>query len=164
MNRGDERVFWIALNSCVCESPRDVRRLLAAFPAVGDIFRAPPRDLSELGVREDVLRRIGARETLETAKKELEKLDKKAYTLLTLRDDGYPPLLKETYDPPLVLTCSGRSEVLIEPAVAIVGSRKPTAYGRGRGGEDRGGTGFPGRRRRQRDSPAASTLAPIGGP
>jgi len=61
---------------------------------------------------------------------ELEKLEKKAYSTLTFEDAEYPPLLREIYDPPLVLYVSGRTEALAGPAVSIVGARRPTAYGR----------------------------------
>jgi DNA processing protein len=42
---------------------------------------------------------------------------------------AYPALLDEIYDPPLVLYCRGRPDVLARPAVAIVGTRRPTYYG-----------------------------------
>jgi DNA processing protein len=49
---------------------------------------------------------------------------------LTFEDPGYPGLLREIYDPPAVLFYFGRREVLDGPAIAIVGSRRPTPYGR----------------------------------
>src|SRR4030095_11287416 len=42
---------------------------------------------------------------------------------------GYPILLKEIFDPPLVLYAQGHMEVLDLPCVAIVGTRRPTYYG-----------------------------------
>jgi DNA processing protein len=50
--------------------------------------------------------------------------------LLTLADTDYPPLLLNTADPPLLLFVQGPVPVLSAPAVAIVGSRHPTAQGR----------------------------------
>jgi DNA processing protein len=49
--------------------------------------------------------------------------------LLTLADEDYPPLLLQTADPPAVLYVRGRAELLRHPAIAIVGSRSPTAGG-----------------------------------
>jgi DNA processing protein len=49
--------------------------------------------------------------------------------ILVRGSDGYPPLLDEIYDPPLVLYCRGHIEVLDLPAVAVVGTRRPTYYG-----------------------------------
>ncbi|MFH1574559.1 MAG: DNA-processing protein DprA [Acidobacteriota bacterium] len=41
----------------------------------------------------------------------------------------YPPLLEEISDPPMVLYARGNVEVLRRPAVAVVGTRRPTPYG-----------------------------------
>jgi DNA processing protein len=47
----------------------------------------------------------------------------------TILDSGYPPLLKNIYDPPWVLFYSGREELLMrERKIAIVGSRKADEY------------------------------------
>jgi DNA processing protein len=54
---------------------------------------------------------------------------------MTFEDGDYPVLLKEIFDPPLVLYVSGRPEVLNRPAVSIVGARKPTLYGRAVAGQ-----------------------------
>lgn len=51
-------------------------------------------------------------------------------TVLTPFDDGYPDILREIAQPPWVLYARGRMELLNRPAVAMVGTRVPTAYGR----------------------------------
>lgn len=50
--------------------------------------------------------------------------------LLTPFDDEYPRLLREIADPPFVLYALGNLERLSLPAVAIVGSREASRYGR----------------------------------
>jgi len=50
--------------------------------------------------------------------------------LLTAFEDEYPAALREISDPPFVLHALGRVERLRLPAVAIVGSRDATRYGR----------------------------------
>jgi len=52
-----------------------------------------------------------------------------AHHLLALGDSDYPAQLLATADPPLLLYLQGRRELLGEPCMAIVGSRKPTAQG-----------------------------------
>ncbi len=54
----------------------------------------------------------------------------KGIDLLTLRDEGYPEKLKNTYDPPLVLYVKGvlpQWETL--PVIGVVGTRKASPYG-----------------------------------
>jgi DNA processing protein len=61
---------------------------------------------------------------------EMEKLERYKVTALTLKDEAYPARLKETYDPPPVLYIRGRLTAEDEWAVAVVGTRRPTYYGR----------------------------------
>jgi DNA processing protein len=49
--------------------------------------------------------------------------------LITLLDEDYPPLLRETADPPALLYGSGRRELLMQSCLAIVGSRNATPQG-----------------------------------
>jgi DNA processing protein len=42
---------------------------------------------------------------------------------------GYPPLLSQLHDPPAELYVRGNAEILVEPAVAIVGARSCSPYG-----------------------------------
>lgn len=58
-------------------------------------------------------------------------LERSGVRLLTpFDDDGYPPLLAEIADPPLTLFARGALDRLSGPAVAVVGSRNATHYGR----------------------------------
>ncbi|WP_310385498.1 DNA-processing protein DprA [Roseateles sp.] len=51
------------------------------------------------------------------------------HDILLLGDADYPAALLQTADPPLLLYLHGRRELLGRPALAIVGSRSPTAQG-----------------------------------
>jgi DNA processing protein len=50
--------------------------------------------------------------------------------ILTLESPEYPPLLKSIYDPPPVIYCQGSSPEGFPAALAVVGTRVPTSYGR----------------------------------
>ncbi len=60
--------------------------------------------------------------------KEERRLEQAKAAFVTCRDDDYPPLLREIYDPPIGLYRKG-DYVLDRPAIAMVGSRKTTLYG-----------------------------------
>ena len=49
---------------------------------------------------------------------------------LTVEDDGYPRRLREIADPPPLLYVKGELAERDEWSIAIVGTRRPTAYGR----------------------------------
>ena len=51
------------------------------------------------------------------------------HSIVTLADAAYPRLLLEIADPPALLYCRGRAELLNRPALAVVGSRNATAQG-----------------------------------
>ncbi len=59
-----------------------------------------------------------------------EATERRGIRLLTPFDDEYPRLLREIADPPFVLFALGKIERLRLPAVAIVGSRDASRYGR----------------------------------
>jgi DNA processing protein len=46
---------------------------------------------------------------------------------ITSREPGYPAWLREIPDPPIVLWVRGDAEALVQPGVAVVGSRRPAA-------------------------------------
>ena len=50
--------------------------------------------------------------------------------VISIEDDRYPQLLKEIYDPPVVLFCKGNVRALSEPQIAIVGGRKSSSLAR----------------------------------
>jgi len=49
---------------------------------------------------------------------------------VTFWDDNYPLLLKEVYDPPLILFIDGDVEILAKKSLGVVGTRNPSQYGR----------------------------------
>ncbi len=57
-------------------------------------------------------------------------IEQSGTAIITCYDKNYPSILKEIAQPPWVLYAKGRLELLERPAVALVGTRVPTAYGR----------------------------------
>jgi DNA processing protein len=57
-------------------------------------------------------------------------IERTGIRIVTAFDEEYPRLLQETSDPPFLLYALGRIERLRLPAVAVVGSREASRYGR----------------------------------
>jgi DNA processing protein len=127
---GDAELYWLAFHMLFHGQSPAARRVLERFGSAGRLFRAGPSDLDGLRLGRDIVQAIVDRRALDNAGRELEKIREKAYTLLTFEDPGYPGHLREIFDPPFVLYCRGRTEALRNPAVAVVGSRRPSPYGR----------------------------------
>ncbi|MFC2141820.1 DNA-processing protein DprA [Acidobacteriota bacterium] len=123
-------VGWIGLSLVFHEKLASFQKILRAFSPIGDVYHARIRDLKALGVEEDAARQLLAPATQERARKELDRLDRAGFGVLTWDDEGYPERLREIYDPPAVLYYAGRSQLLEGPGVSVVGAREPTPYGR----------------------------------
>jgi len=121
---------WIALNMTPGVGPRVTARLLEHFGSAEAIFDASRRDLALLRLTPETIESIANRELHERAEAEIDRVRKLGGDILVLDDGVYPTLLRETYDPPVVLYVKGAwSECFDRPCVAIVGSRRCSTYG-----------------------------------
>jgi len=110
--------------------PRVTARLLEHFGSAEAIFDAPRRDLALLRLPPETIESIASRELHARAEAEIERVRKLGGDILVLDDGVYPALLRETYDPPVVLYVKGAwDECLERPCVAVVGSRRCSTYG-----------------------------------
>ncbi len=128
----DEFAAWFRLLGTPGLGREGARRLLATF---GDPARAlgAGRDALHTVVGPALARAVGTplaevEERLRAA--EAWRTGGAGRHVLTLGDPRYPPLLLQTADPPVLLYVQGQPKLLSAPALAIVGSRNPTAQGR----------------------------------
>jgi len=126
----DKRVLWAALNLLAVEDGKISRRLRKNFKSPLDVFGLPEGEILARGLDVEAARGIASPQLMKRAKREMQRTEDSGFELLTIEDKGYPSLLKEIYDPPFVLYCAGKVEALSEPAVAVVGSRAPSPYGK----------------------------------
>jgi DNA processing protein len=121
---------WIALNMTPGVGPRVTARLLEHFGSAEAIFDAPRRELALLRLTAEAIESIASKELHARAETEIARVRELGGDILVLDDGVYPALLRETYDPPVVLYVKGAWEECLErPCVAIVGSRRCSTYG-----------------------------------
>lgn len=60
----------------------------------------------------------------------LEKFEEESIKLISIKDDSYPDTLRDLDDSPPILFQKGRDLDMASPSVAIVGTRRPTSYGK----------------------------------
>ena len=120
---------WIALSLVAGIGSRTAGQLLERFGSPTDIFAASRAELQALGLEDETIDRLHSEEPRRQAEVELRKLARLGAEALTLEDPRYPPLLRRIYDPPIVLYAWGQVDVLTAPALAIVGTRRPSPYG-----------------------------------
>ncbi len=111
--------------------PRIRQSLLARFGTSQNVFDAPSAELMEIdGVGPKIAAAVVAAGHSRQAEQELARCRDLGIELVLRDDPAYPPALARICDPPGVLYCRGKLESRDELAVAIVGSRRCTVYGR----------------------------------
>ena len=130
MAQGLERyTYWLAVGLTPGIGARLAAELLKRFGAPEKIFSASKAELEACGLPAPVAQTIVSRSPLQAAEQELEKVRQLGARLLAWDEPDYPRLLKEIYDPPVLLYVRGDVSVLGGHCLAIVGSRTPTPYG-----------------------------------
>jgi DNA processing protein len=103
--------------------------LAAESPDLELLERPDPAALAQLGLTASAIQWLLRPDEARIAA-DLRWLRNSRCELLACTATGYPPLLRQAPDAPAVLYVRGRSEVLLEPQLAMVGSRNPSAGGR----------------------------------
>lgn len=122
---------WIALNLVPGLGARTARLLVAQWPKPAAIFAARAQELARAGAGAEAIESLRAGDTRASAEELKRKLDEIEARAITLFDEDYPRLLREIHDPPLVLYVRGElKRACAQPAIAVVGSRRASTYGR----------------------------------
>ncbi len=120
---------WLVLQTLPGMTPERLNRLTEAFPNPADVFEAPPDVVARLCGRKarEVLEKESPVDLAAKIRQEASKLGAEIIT----RDSGqYPETLHEIYAPPGAFFTEGEILAADSLAVAIVGMRRPTDYGR----------------------------------
>lgn len=122
---------WIGLNMIPGLGSARIKKLLGHFGSPESIFGSVQDELMKVpGIGKESAGRITDFNPEKEVGKELLLAEKKKVKIITLQDEEYPPRLREIFDPPLVLYVRGALLPEDENAVAIVGTRYPSFYGK----------------------------------
>jgi DNA processing protein len=124
------RKYWLGFNVIKGIGPVRLRALRQHFGDLEAAWHAPDADLAAAGLDRRTLANLTqARRTINLDKL-LDDVDAVGATVLTLDDPDYPALLRELPDAPPVLYVRGTVLDADQWAVAFVGTRRSTVYGR----------------------------------
>jgi DNA processing protein len=130
-NFDNSTLDWIALSFVTGVGSRTAALLIDRFGSPSACFDLNSGELEAAGLKRASIAALNSQTTREKAAEQLEELSKLGADVLTLADSRYPDLLRETYDPPIVLYIKGDFEkAMAQPALAVVGSRGCSTYGR----------------------------------
>lgn len=128
----EEIKYWNAFNLISEIGPVRFRKIMNYFPCFKEAYSAGEEELSKSGLEDRVINNIIVSRPEIDLDREMDKLAKEQIHVVTFRDKSYPSLLKEIYTPSPILYAKGDLNNAVEDrvCVAIVGTRKPSLYGK----------------------------------
>lgn len=122
--------YLLALHSIDGLGPIRLRAVLEYFKDPKLAWEAKPEELLKIGIfRNTVNLLMETRKSLEP-ETYAKKIAESGIKWVSIFDEDYPKLLAQIYTPPMVLYYKGDLKNRSEKAVAVVGTRKMTGYGR----------------------------------
>ena len=108
---------------------RTANSLLCHFRSPEAVLDCRREELEAQGVPPEVADDLLSSRSAERADEEWNKAEALGVRILDILHPDYPNLLREVYDPPVILYIKGERWNPDLPQVAIVGTRRPTGYG-----------------------------------
>ncbi len=127
----DELAYWIAFNRVSGIGPVSFKLLLDYFQDdLAAAWQADSKELAQAGLTQKAIENVIKLRSTSTPQQELEKLERLRIRVITWKDKSYPSLLREIDDAPPVLYTYGKLTEADQFALAVVGTRNSTTYGR----------------------------------
>jgi len=127
----EDKLYWLALSLVQGVGAILFKRLVEAFGSPRSVFEASPAALQQIpGVGSKTAYHINRFLKTDTLRKQLQLIEKHRVQIVTFNEEAYPELLRTIFDPPPVLYVKGTLSEKDRLAVAVVGSRKSSTYGR----------------------------------
>jgi len=128
MSRVDFK-YYNAFNLIQQIGPSRFRKLYSHFDSMKSAWEASASELEKAGLEKRVISEIISKRREISPDEEFKKIEKHGIKIVTIKDDLYPSRLKEIANPPATLYFRGEINN-DELAVAVVGSRKVSTYGK----------------------------------
>lgn len=122
--------YWIGFNLIPLIGPIKVRRLLDHFGNLETAWTADSSELKLAGLDERALGNVVKLRSTLDLDAEVHRLERLGVRALTWQDPDYPTLLRSISSSPPVLYVKGEITSEDEWAIAVVGTRSPSSYGR----------------------------------
>lgn len=122
--------YWVGFNIVPRIGPAKFRALLDHFGDLETAWRAEAQELKLAGLDRGGIENLLATRSMISLDEEMEKIEREGARVLTWEDPTYPTSLLNIHGPPPVLYVKGEILPGDEWAVAVVGTRNATVYGR----------------------------------
>jgi DNA processing protein len=126
---GEEK-YWLGFSRVAGIGAVRLRKLLEYFEGLAEAWQAGSGDLLAAGLEPKLVERTLALRKKLDLDQEMARLEKLQIKLLIQNGPGYPSRLAQTENAPPLLYCRGELSERDELALAVVGTRRFTPYGR----------------------------------
>ena len=127
----NELLHWIALTLVPGVGSVNAKNLISYCGGPADVFRKSRSRLMRIpGIGQATADAITSFHDFERAEQELAFIEKRKIRALPYTHPEYPFRLKEAEDAPVVIYCRGEINLNATRTVAVVGTRRATAYGK----------------------------------
>lgn len=126
----DERAYWLGFSRIAGVGRAALDKLLSTFGNLSSAWHASTSHLREAGLSDYVVKKIIETRTKLNLDTEIRRIDGLGATFITLPEPNYPSLLKNFRGAPPVLYVRGELTPADDKALAVVGTRKATRYGK----------------------------------
>lgn len=120
---------WLTLLHMPGIGPSTFHTLLDTFGSVEAALNASAAQLSGLGIKDEAVNTLNRQEQPDI-EADLNWRAETDHHIITFDDERYPARLKDLPDAPPVLYVRGDPDYLLQPQLAMVGARNPSAAGR----------------------------------
>lgn len=122
--------YWVGFNNVRGIGPLRLRALLDTYGSIERAWHASADQLRSVGLDSRSVRNLIETRSRINLEQELERIQAAGAHVLTWESPDYPRLLLETHAPPPVLYVKGELREQDAWAVAVVGTRRASTYGR----------------------------------
>ncbi|MDD2807810.1 MAG: DNA-processing protein DprA, partial [Patescibacteria group bacterium] len=129
LNSKNDLKYWLAFNSLDKLGPVRLQKIINYFPDLQLAWEAKTVELTKVGLEPKIVEYIYDTRGKISPENELEKIEEIGAKIVTIKDDYYPRSLNDIYAPPPLLYYYGQPDWNNGINVAVVGSRKISAYG-----------------------------------
>ena len=125
-----EKICWIGFSAFPGIGPKRFNLLKQYFGSARKAWQASHGALLKAGLPQKLVNNFESFRKKFEPKSIFRQLEKSAIRVLTIKDDDYPSNLKKLENAPFVIYLKGKLKPQDELALAVVGTRKMTSYGR----------------------------------
>jgi DNA processing protein len=123
--------YWIAISQFAKIGAARFKKLYNYFPDMQSAWTADLLELQKSGLEENLAQEFILIRKDINPDLELAKVQKENISIITVKDEQYPKLLKEIFNPPALLYAKGNLDNLNNQFnLAVVGTRKVSNYGK----------------------------------